>query len=247
MTERFDGRAPDELRTISITPNFTAMPAASVLIRFGRTTVMCTASVDKSVPRWMDKPGNTRGWVTGEYSMLPGATDPRFRREVSRGGLSGRTQEIQRLIGRSLRAVTDLGKLGPRTIYLDCDVLQADGGTRTASITGAYVALALACDKLIEGGLIDEVPLTDSVAAISCGIVKGRALLDLPYTEDSAADVDMNVVMTGSGRLIEVQGTGEEATFSRAELNALLDLAEKGIGELTAMQNDVLPERLHFK
>ncbi|RAL22131.1 ribonuclease PH [Lujinxingia litoralis] len=247
MTARSDGRAVDELRPVSIQPHFTEMPAASVLVRFGRTTVMCTASVDERVPRWMDRPGNTRGWVTGEYSMLPGATSPRFRREVSRGGLSGRTQEIQRLIGRSLRAVTDLEKLGPRTVYLDCDVLQADGGTRTASITGAYVALALACDTLLEEGVIAALPLTDSVAAISCGMLEGRALLDLPYVEDAAADVDLNVVMTGSGRLIEVQGTGEEATFTRAELNALLDLAEKGIGELSTLQQEALPDRLHFK
>lgn len=242
MTTRFDGRMADELRPLSLELDYTEIPAASVLIRMGKTVVLCTASVDNSVPRWMDR-DDPRGWVTAEYSMLPGSTTPRAGRESMRGKVGGRTYEIQRLIGRSLRAVTDLKLLGARTIYLDCDVLQADGGTRTASITGAYVALALACGRLVESGMIEQMPLTDTLAAISCGIVDGRAVLDLPYVEDSAADVDMNVVMTGSGRFIEVQGSGEEATYTREELNALLALAEGGIAELTKMQLAALPDQ----
>jgi ribonuclease PH len=240
MTTRFDGRQPDELRPVSLELDYTEIPAASVLIRMGKTVVLCTASVDESVPRWMDR-DDPRGWVTAEYSMLPGSTKPRADRESMRGKVGGRTYEIQRLIGRSLRAVTDLKALGARTIYLDCDVLQADGGTRTASITGAFVALALACGRLVERGVLDKLPLTDTLAAISCGIVDGRPVLDLPYVEDSAASVDMNVVMTGSGRFIEVQGTGEEATYSREELNSLLGLAEAGIEKLVQMQLGALP------
>lgn len=243
---RSDGRKTDELRPLSIEPGFTDVPDASVLIRMGRTVVLCTASVDERVPRWKDSPDNTSGWITAEYSMLPGATSPRFRREVSRGGPGGRTYEIQRLIGRSLRAVADLEALGPRTITLDCDVLQADGGTRTASITGAFVALALACDKLLKAEKIAKIPLKDTVAAISCGVVQGQALLDLPYVEDVAADVDMNVIMTGSGRFVEIQGTGEEATFSDEDLSELLRLARTGLAEIRQAQLNHLPNSPAF-
>lgn len=213
------------------------MPNAegSCLASMGDTRVICTASIDESVPRWMQ--GRGTGWVTAEYSMLPRSTNERVSREVNKGRPSGRTQEIQRLIGRSLRAVTDMKVLGERTVWLDCDVLQADGGTRTASITGAFVALAQAFANLQDQGLIDQSPLIDSVAAVSVGIVGGVPCLDLNYAEDSTADVDMNVVMTGSGKFVEVQGTAEKGTFERAELDILLDLAEKGIGELTAQQD----------
>jgi ribonuclease PH len=239
---RHDGRTPDQLREIRIETGFTETPDASVLIRFGRTTVWCSASVVEEQPRWMKySDGNdNKGWVTAEYEMLPGSTSPRGRRDGRRGSVSGRTQEIQRLIGRSLRAVTKLDELGPRTIYLDCDVLQADGGTRTASITGAYVALAIALKGLKERELIDSIPLRDSVAAVSCGIVDGAALLDLPYVEDVAADVDMNIVMTGSGKFVEVQGTGEEATFDEDEFAELLRLAKVGIAELTKLQQTAI-------
>ncbi len=236
---REDGRAHDELRPVTMQTGFTDVPLGSVLIKSGRTTVLCTASVEERVPRWMrGQDGPERGWMTAQYSMLPGSTSPRGRRE--RRSVGGRTQEIQRLIGRSMRAIANLEALGERTITLDCDVLQADGGTRTASITGGFVALAIACSELLKAGEIEEFPLTRSVAAISCGVVGGETLLDLPYVEDSAADVDMNVIMTGDDRLIEVQGTGEEATFTRQELNALLDLASKGVTELTAMQKEAV-------
>lgn len=238
---RFDGRQDDALRPVTIDIDFTDVPLASVLIRAGRTTVMCTASLEQDVPRWLKyQDGPPKGWVTAEYSMLPGSTEDRVRRE--RRSVGGRTMEIQRLIGRSLRAVIDLEKLGQRMITIDCDVLQADGGTRTASITGGFVALALACTRLIEQGEIKEMPLTDTLAAISCGVVHGKPVLDLPYVEDSAADVDMNVIMTGAKKLVEVQGTGEESTFTRDELNALLDLAEKGVDELTKLQLAALPD-----
>ncbi len=246
MTLRFDGREVDQLRAITIETDFTEVPDASVLIRMGKTIVMCTASVDNFVPRWMSDAENPKGWVTAEYSMLPGATRPRFQRESSRGKVGGRTHEIQRLIGRSMRAVTDLKILGPRTINLDCDVLQADGGTRTASITGAYVALALACERLMKDGFITEMPLLDTVGAISCGIVDGRAVLDLPYVEDAAADVDMNIVMTGSGKFIEIQGTGEEATFDEIQLAEMLKLARKGIATLHKIQLEALPKTPAF-
>ena len=239
---RPDGRANDELREISIETDFTDVPMGSVLIRAGRTTVLCTASVDEDVPRWMRNREPVRGWVTGEYSMLPGSSSPRAGRESMRGKVKGRTHEIQRLIGRSMRAVMDLEALGARMITIDCDVLQADGGTRTASITGGFVALAIACGKLVEQGAIEKLPLKDTIAAVSCGLLEGEGRLDLPYVEDAAADVDMNVVMTGSGRLIEVQGTGEEATFTRAELDVLLDLAEGGISDLSKIQRAALPE-----
>jgi ribonuclease PH len=236
--KRFDGRAPDELRKVEIEVGFTENPTGSALIRMGRTIVLCTCTVEKSVPGWLR--GSGKGWVTAEYSLLPGSTDTRTEREAQKGKLSGRTMEIQRLIGRSLRAVIDLNALGERALYVDCDVLQADGGTRTAAVTGGYVALAAACKRLIEVGQLKQSPLQDSVAAISCGVVDGEILLDLPYAEDSRAQVDMNIVQTGSGRLVEVQGTGEGGTFDRKLLDQMIDLAEKGIGELTALQRRIL-------
>jgi ribonuclease PH len=237
---RSDGRAPDELRPVRITLDFTDAPLASVLCEMGRTKVLCTVSEEASVPRFLH--GTARGWITAEYSMLPGSTDRRTEREAARGRPSGRTQEIQRLIGRSLRAVADLGALGERTLWVDCDVLQADGGTRTAAITGAYTALALAFRRLVEQGILTRVPLRDAVAAISVGVVDGEAVLDLPYEEDSRADVDMNIVGTGSGRFVEVQGTGEEETFSREQLDAMLALAQKGIQRLVEHQNAALAD-----
>jgi ribonuclease PH len=236
--KRFDGRAPDELRRVEIELGFTENPAGSALIRTGRTMVLCTATLEKSVPGWLR--GSGKGWVTAEYSMLPGSTDTRSEREAQKGKLSGRTQEIQRLIGRSLRSVIDLNALGERAIVIDCDVLQADGGTRTAAVTGGYVALAAACKRLVDVGLLKQSPLHDSVAAISVGVVDGEILLDLPYAEDSRAEVDMNVVQTGGGRLVEVQGTGEGGTFDRKLLDRMLDVAEKGIAELAAIQARVL-------
>ena len=235
---RSDGRAPDELRPVTLETGFTQNAAGSVLIRAGRTMVLCTVHVADQVPRFLV--GSGRGWVTAEYSLLPGSTDTRTERESERGRPKGRTQEIQRLIGRSLRAVTDLEALGERALYVDCDVLQADGGTRTASITGAWVALALACRRLIDAKLIRRSPLRENVAAVSVGLLGGQVLLDLPYAEDARADVDMNVVQTASGKLVEVQGTGEEATFDRAQLDAMLDLAAKGIAELTTLQDKAL-------
>jgi ribonuclease PH len=235
---RRDGRVADELRTLSLVVDFTENPLASVLCSMGRTRVLCTASAEPSVPRWLK--GRGEGWVTAEYSMLPAATDTRNEREAARGRLSGRTMEIQRLIGRSLRAVVDPLALGERTLWIDCDVLQADGGTRTASITGAWVALALACERLRARGDIERSPLRDSVAAVSVGIVDGEPRLDLPYEEDARAEVDMNVVGTGGGRFIEVQGTGEGATFSRDQLDALTDLAMQGIAEITRAQGEAL-------
>lgn len=250
MTEREDGRAPDEIRPVELKPGFTDPPEGSVLIETGETMVLCTASVSDWLPRWREAQAGEDeepdGWVTGQYSMLPGATSPRGRREVMRGKMSGRTREIQRLIGRSLRGVVDLEKLGPRSIQCDCDVLQADGGTRTASITGAWVAMAHACDAMLDEGMVDDLPINDTLAAISCGVVDGDVLLDLPYVEDSAADVDMNVVMTGDGEFVEVQGTGEEATYSRTELDRMLDLAEQGIQELTELQREAVPARPLF-
>jgi ribonuclease PH len=231
---RADGRRPDELRPIEILPGFVATAHGSALISQGATRVICTASVEEAVPAWMR--GRGRGWVTAEYSMLPASTGQRKARDISRGRLDGRTTEIQRLIGRSVRAVVDMEALGERTVWLDCDVLQADGGTRCASICGAWVALRLALDGLVAAGTIPAVPLRDSIAAVSVGMVDGRALLDLPYAEDSRAESDMNVVMTGQGRLVEVQATAEGQTFSREELDALLDLADGGIRQLTAAQ-----------
>ncbi len=235
---RVDGRAPDELRPVSMTPGFMPNAEGSCLIEMGDTKVICTATIEDNVPRWMVNKG--RGWVTAEYSMLPRSTGERVSREVNKGRPSGRTQEIQRLIGRSLRAITDLDALGERSVIVDCDVLQADGGTRTASITGAFVALSLAFEQLEERGAVASIPLMDSVSATSVGIIDGLPCLDLNYIEDVKAGVDMNVVMTGAGRLVEVQGTAEHGTFDRSELDQLLDLATKGIGELTAEQETTL-------
>jgi len=231
-------RAPDALRPVSLTRSYTKHAEGSVLVVFGDTQVLCTASVEEKVPP--HKRGSGEGWVTAEYGMLPRATHTRGDREAARGKQSGRTQEIQRLIGRSLRCVVDLKALGERTIHLDCDVLQADGGTRTAAITGAFVALQDAVAWLMAKGLLAESPVRDHLAAISVGIVEGTPLLDLEYTEDSACDTDMNVVMTGSGGFVEVQGTAEGASFSRDEMNALLALADKGIRELIAAQKKAL-------
>ena len=231
-------RANDQLRPVRITRGFTLHAEGSVLIEFGHTRVLCTASVEEKVPG--HKKGSGEGWVTAEYGMLPRATHTRSDREAARGKQSGRTQEIQRLIGRSLRAVFDLKKLGERTIHLDCDVLQADGGTRTASITGAFVAAQDAVTWLINQGKLNESPITAPVAAISVGLKDGQALLDLDYIEDSACDTDMNVVMTGAGHFVEVQGTAEGVAFTRAEMDSLLALADKGISELIRLQNQAL-------
>ncbi len=237
MTRR-DGRQPDDLRPLTFERDYTEMAAGSVLVSMGRTRVLCTASVDERVPPWMR--GKGTGWVTAEYSMLPGATPERSNREVNKGKPSGRTQEIQRLIGRALRSVTDTKLMGERQILVDCDVLQADGGTRTASITGAYVALHDACSRLVAAGRLPSHPLTTACAAISVGVVDAMALLDLDYSEDVRAEVDMNVVMTGTGRFVEVQGTAEGLPFSRAELDDLLGLAEHGIATLLDAQADLL-------
>jgi len=231
---RHDGRAPDELRPLRITPGFVRSATGSALIEAGGTRVICTASAVEDVPRWLA--GRGRGWVTAEYGMLPASTGERKQRDVSRGRADGRTVEIQRLIGRSIRGVIDFEALGERTIYIDCDVLEADGGTRCASITGGYVALALACRSLVEQGKLPRVPLSGSVAAVSCGMVEGRALLDLDYVEDSTAEVDANVVMTGDGGLVEVQATAERTPLSRASLDELLALASAGIERLRAAQ-----------
>jgi len=228
------GRGADQLRPVRITRGYTIHAEGSVLIEFGATKVLCTASVEEKVPG--HKKGSGEGWVTAEYGMLPRSTHTRSEREAVRGKQSGRTQEIQRLIGRSMRCVFDLRLLGERTIHLDCDVLQADGGTRTAAITGAFVAAQDAVSKLMAQGKLSVSPIRDQVAAISVGMVQGTALLDLEYTEDSACDTDMNVVMTGSGHFVEVQGTAEGAAFSRQQMDALLELAAKGIGELIALQ-----------
>ena len=231
---RHDGRAPNQLRSFKVERGFTRYAEGSVLICFGETRVLCNASVEEKVPPFLR--GEGRGWVTAEYSMLPRATHTRSVREAARGKLGGRTMEIQRLIGRALRAVVDFELLGERTIVVDCDVLQADGGTRTAAITGSWIALADAVDKLLADKLLHKSPLKDSVAAISCGIVAGQAVLDLDYVEDSGASVDMNFVMTGDGRFVEVQGTAEEEPFSHAELDTLRGLAEEGCRELARLQ-----------
>ena len=240
MSIRADGREPDDLRTVELTRDYTVFAAGSTLIRMGRTVVLCTASVAEDVPRWMRNTG--RGWVTAEYSMLPGASPERIDREAAKGRQSGRTQEIQRLIGRSLRAVTDLEAMGEVQITLDCDVLQADGGTRTASICGAYVALHDACSRLVRSGRIKTHPLREACAAVSVGVVDALPMLDLAYSEDSRAEVDMNVVMTASGRFVEVQGTAEGAPYSRGELDELLALAESGIATLLDLQAEMLSE-----
>jgi ribonuclease PH len=238
VSERPDGRAPDQLRTVQVELGFQEWAEGSVLFSMGRTKVLVAATVQDESPRWLRGTGS--GWVTGEYAMLPRATAERTFREVNKGRPSGRTQEIQRLIGRSLRAVTDLKRLGERTITVDCDVLVADAGTRCASITGGYVALALAIRGLAERGSAPDDLLLDTVAAVSVGVVGGHPLLDLSYEEDAGAEVDCNVVMTGSGRLVEVQGTAEGEPFARGDLDALLDLAESGIKQLTQIQRDVL-------
>jgi ribonuclease PH len=235
---RPDGRTDDELRPITFERDFTEMADGSCLVSFGKTRVLCTASIDDDVPRWMRNSG--KGWVTAEYSMLPGASPERIDREAARGKQSGRTVEIQRLIGRSLRAACDMQALGERQVIVDCDVLQADGGTRTASICGGFVALHDALERVVQRGGLAANPLHSFCAAISVGMVGGRPLLDLPYVEDSTAETDMNVVMTGAGGFVEVQGTAEGAPFSRAELDALLGLAEQGIAEIVALQRQVL-------
>jgi ribonuclease PH len=240
MGSRRDGRELDDLREVAFTRDYTEFAAGSVLVEFGRTRVLCTASAEERVPPWLR--GSGRGWVTAEYSMLPGSTSERSDREAARGRQSGRTQEIQRLIGRSLRAVTDLTTMGEVQITLDCDVLQADGGTRTASICGAYVALHDACTRLVAAGRLTQNPLSDICAAVSVGVVDALPYLDLDYSEDARAEVDMNVVMTGSGRFIEVQGTAEGAPFSRGELDELLGLAEHGIARIFELQRSVVAE-----
>ncbi len=237
-TARSDGRAIDELRPASFERDFTVFAPGSVLVSMGRTRVLCTASVEDRVPPWMR--GSGKGWVTAEYSLLPGSTSERATREAAKGKQSGRTQEIQRLIGRSLRSVCDMVALGELQVTVDCDVLQADGGTRTASICGAYVALHDAMTRLVQKGVLRANPLTEAVAAVSVGVVDGVCMLDLPYDEDSRAEVDMNVVMTSSGRFIEVQGTAEGMPFTKSELDEMLRLGELGIARLLELQRDVL-------
>jgi ribonuclease PH len=235
---RSDNRAPDQMRPVKITPNYIAMAEGSVLIEVGHTKVICTASIEESVPPFLRNSG--KGWITSEYAMIPRSTLTRTPRESSKGRVGGRTHEIQRLIGRSLRAVTDLTKIGERTITLDCDVIQADGGTRTASITGAYVALGLAVNRLVAAKTLKASPLRDFVAATSVGIVDGQVVLDLPYEEDSRAEVDMNFVMTGAGKFVELQATAEKDPFDDAQLAQLMKLAKKGCEELIAMQRGIL-------
>ena len=235
---RPSNRAPGQLRLIKITRHYTKYAEGAVLIEFGDTKVLCTASINEKVPIFLK--GKNQGWLTAEYGMLPRSTDERMQREASKGKQSGRTMEIQRLVGRALRSVVDLRKLGERTIHLDCDVIQADGGTRTASITGAFVALYDSVEKLLHQQVIESTPILDHVAAISTGIYKGIPVLDLDYMEDSSCDTDMNVVMTGSSGLVEVQGTAEGVSFSRQELNDMLDMAQQGIQELIKIQKKVL-------
>jgi ribonuclease PH len=236
--ERSGGRGPSDLRPVSIEPGFVRSATGSALIACGGTRVICTASVQESVPKWMG--GKGRGWVTAEYGMLPASTGDRKQRDVSKGRPDGRTVEIQRLIGRSLRGVVDFGALGERTVYIDCDVLEADGGTRCASITGGYVALELACRRLVAAQKLPRMPLTGSIAAVSCGMVDGVALLDLDYPEDSTAEVDANVVMTGDGGLVEVQATAERTPLSRASLDELLALAQHGVEQLRIAQAEAI-------
>ncbi|HWF36023.1 MAG TPA: ribonuclease PH [Solirubrobacteraceae bacterium] len=240
--ERSYGRGPDELRPVIIEPGFVRTATGSALISMGETRVICTASAQSSVPRWLA--GSGRGWVTAEYGMLPASTGDRKQRDITKGRLDGRSVEIQRLIGRSLRGVVDLTALGERSIYVDCDVLQADGGTRCASITGGMVALRLACERLLAEGVLERSPLVGSVAAVSSGIVDGVPLLDLDYSEDSAAEVDANVVMTGEGGLVEVQATAERTPLSRAHLDDLLALAGRGIEQLRVAQDEAVPSSI---
>ena len=244
---RADGRSPEQLRPISFEANFAPHATGSVLVRYGSTQVICAATIEPGVPTWMKQQGVKGGWLTAEYSMLPYSTHERKGRDINKGRLDGRTVEIQRLIGRSLRAAIDLDKLGQNTLWLDCDVLQADGGTRTAAITGAYVAARLAVQKLMDAGKLKESPLIDSVAAVSVGIFGGAGLLDLCYVEDKDAQVDFNVVMTGKGQFVEVQGTGEESTFSHEQLNELLAMAQKGLKDVSALQTAFLARQLLAK
>jgi ribonuclease PH len=241
---RADGRKPDQLRPITLVPGIAPHATGSVLIGFGATRVICAATIEPNVPTWMKQQGVKGGWLTAEYSMLPYSTLDRKPRDIAKGRIDGRTVEIQRLIGRSLRAVVDLQRLGQNTLWIDCDVLQADGGTRTASITGAYLAARLAVQKLIDEKKLAENPITDSIAAISVGILENLELLDLAYVEDKDAEVDFNVVMTGRGRFVEIQGTGEEATFSHDQLQSLLALAQKGLKQIAAEQTAFLTKQL---
>ncbi|MDD3839365.1 MAG: ribonuclease PH [Clostridia bacterium] len=236
--DRIDGRKNNEIRKVKITPHFLKYSDGSVLIETGDTKVICAATVEEKVPPFLV--GTGQGWITSEYSMLPASTKVRKVRESRRGKIEGRTHEIQRLIGRALRSIVDLKKLGERTIWVDCDIIQADGGTRTSSITGSYVAMMYALDKMQKKGLIDTIPVTDYVAAISVGIVDGQPLLDLCFLEDSNAKVDMNIVMTGNGEFIEIQGTGEKSPFTSSELLDLLDLGEKGVKEIIEVQKNAL-------
>lgn len=238
MIYRSDNRLPGQMRPVTITADFISTAEGSVLIEVGNTRVICTASVEESVPGWMRNSG--KGWITGEYGMIPRATLTRTAREATRGKVGGRTHEIQRLIGRSMRAVADLKMLGERTIWIDCDVIQADGGTRTASITGAFVAMSLAMRRLVEAGTLKALPLRDSVAAISAGIVDGAPLLDLNYEEDSRAEVDANFVLTGSGKIVELQFTAEQRPFDDAQMHAMLGLARQGVADLIVHQQTVL-------
>ncbi|HEV2113381.1 MAG TPA: ribonuclease PH [Terriglobales bacterium] len=238
MIYRSDNRAPEQMRPVKIVPDFIHTAEGSALIEVGNTRVICTASVEESVPNFLRNSG--KGWITSEYAMIPRATLTRTPRESSKGRVGGRTHEIQRLIGRSLRAVTDLKRLGERSIFVDCDVIQADGGTRTASITGAFVALGLAMQKLVEAGTLSSAPLRDFVAATSVGVVDGEVMLDLSYEEDSRAEVDMNLVMTGAKKMVEIQSTAEQAPFDDAQLKKMMELARKGIEGLIAKQQAVL-------
>ena len=237
---RPDGRSADQLREISFTPNVAPYAQGSVLVSFGNTKVICACSVEEDVPRWMKQQGVKGGWLTAEYSMLPYSTLERKQRDISKGKIDGRSSEIQRLIGRALRAVVDLKKIGQRTLWIDCDVLQADGGTRTASITGACVAVAIACNRLLSAGKIKDFPLKQLVAAVSSGVYQATPILDLNYPEDKDASVDFNVVMTESGKFVEVQGSGEESVFSAEEMTAMLGLAHKGIQEIVELQKQAI-------
>jgi ribonuclease PH len=241
---RSDGRLADQLRPISFEAGIAPNASGSVLVRFGATQVICAATIEPNVPTWMKQQGVKGGWLTAEYSMLPYSTLERKSRDSSKGRVDGRSVEIQRLIGRALRAVVDLKKLGQNTLWIDCDVLQADGGTRTAAITGAWLAARIAVQRLLDDRKVAENPLADSVAAVSVGVCGGRGLLDLAYVEDKDAEVDFNVVMTGQGQFVEVQGSGEETTFSRAQLEGVLLLAEKGLRELAALQAAFLARQL---
>ena len=242
--ERTDGRKADELRPVTFVADIAPHATGSVLVRYGMTQVICAATIEPGVPNWMKQQGVKGGWLTAEYSMLPYSTHQRKARDINKGRLDGRTVEIQRLIGRSLRAIIDLERLGQNTLWVDCDVLQADGGTRTASITGAYIAARMAVQKLLDEGRLKESPLTDSVAAVSAGLFDDTPFLDLAYVEDKDAQVDFNIVMTGQGRFVEVQGTGEESTFSQAQLDQLLALAQKGLKEISGLQAGFLARKL---